>query len=89
MGLGVLKVDLRALEQALFFPKGYHIRTIQHQSFSRAISMLVEADAIPVAEEGHELPELDAVVRMELPEGATTSEFKKLTGEIRVGGGGG
>ncbi len=84
MGLGVLKVDLRVLEHALYLPEGYHIRTIQHNSFSRAISMLIEADAIPKTEDGHELPELDATVRVEVPEDAALVQYKKYTTRLEV-----
>ncbi len=87
MGLGVLKVDLRVLESALYFPKGYHIRTVQHQDFSCTISMLVESTEIPEAEEGHELPELSAYVQVEFPPKATSSEYRKYTGKIEVRGG--
>ncbi len=84
MGLGVLKVDLRVLEQALYLPEGYHIRAIQQADFHKTLSLLIESEAIPEAEEWHELPELMAVVHVHYPDNAFTSEYKKYDVRIQV-----
>jgi len=82
VGLAVARIDLVALDHALFLPEGYHIKAVQQEQFQTMLALLIESDALPKAEEGKELPEATLLVTVHTM--GEQRDYRKYTTEVRI-----